>query len=94
MEEKEEINNKLIKHLIYNIIGFSAIFIVFGVFIFLMVKNTTYKRIDNELKDNKSMILQENKQSLNDSFDKRLIEEFIDKNKLIKATKNFFVLNF
>ena len=80
MEEKEEINNKLIKHLIYNIIGFSAIFIVFGVFIFLMVKNTTYKRIDNELKDNKSMILQENKQSLNDSFDKRLIEEFIDKN--------------
>ena len=43
MEEQSELKNRLVKHVIYNIIGFTIIFVIFGIFIFLMVKMTTYK---------------------------------------------------
>ena len=58
MEEKEEVKRKLIIHTVYNIIGFATIFIEFGIFVFFIVKNITYKRIDNELKTGEERIIQ------------------------------------
>ena len=57
MEEKEELNNKIKIHIIYNIIGFMAIFIIFGIFVFLMVRGVTYSRPKKDLIESKDKIL-------------------------------------
>lgn len=49
MKEKENLNNKLISHLFYNLLAFSIILLVFGVFIFFTVKHIIYRSADNEL---------------------------------------------
>ena len=49
MEEQEVLRNKLIKHIAYNIIGFALIFIIFGIFIFLLVKGVTYSSVIKDL---------------------------------------------
>ena len=83
MEEKEEVRRKLLKHIIYNIIGFSTIFIVFGIFVFAMVKSITYNRIDEELKSSKDRIMQVQSEELNSIFERREIE-FIERDSFIK----------
>lgn len=49
MNEKENLNNQLFKHMKLNIIAFAIIFILFGIFIFQTVSRITYKEIDKEL---------------------------------------------
>lgn len=49
MKEKENLNNKLISHLFYNLLAFSIILLVFGIFIFFTVKHIIYRSADNEL---------------------------------------------
>ena len=83
MEEKEEVRRILLKHIIYNIIGFSTIFIVFGIFVFAMVKSITYNRIDEELKSSKDRIMQVQSEELNSIFERREIE-FIERDSFIK----------
>lgn len=61
MEEKDELKLKLIKHLIYNITVFITIFLFFGLFVFIMVRNIVYGNVDNELyKSRKQIIEMEN----------------------------------
>ena len=83
MEEKEEVKRKLIKHITYNIIGFATIFIVFGIFVFVMVKSITFNRIDEELKNGKDRILQVQSDNFDLLFERREFE-FIQKNDFIK----------
>ena len=65
MEEQKSLKKKLIKHIIYNIIGFIVIFIVCGLFIFLMVKGITYRGINQELYDSKRKLLEGNPENMN-----------------------------
>ena len=65
MKEQKSLKKKLIKHIIYNIIGFIVIFIVCGLFIFLMVKGITYRGINQELYDSKRKILEANPENMN-----------------------------
>ena len=58
MEEKEELKLKLFKHIIYNIFVFISIFIVFGLFVFFMVKNNIYSNVNKELYESKERILE------------------------------------
>ena len=57
MKEKDDLKNRLIKLMISNIIGFAIIFVVCGIFIFLMVRNITYKGVDSELLKSKDLLL-------------------------------------
>lgn len=70
MKEKNDFKDKLIGLMVSNIIGFSLIFFVCGIFIFLMVRNITYKDIDNELLKSKELLLsiQENEDAIDFFF--------------------------
>ena len=57
MKEKDDLKDRLIKLMISNIIGFAIIFVVCGIFIFLMVRNITYKGVDSELLKSKDLLL-------------------------------------
>ena len=73
MEEKEEVKRKLIRHIILNVVGFAVIFVLFGVFVFGMVKSITYRRINKELLEGKEKIL-EYKLDISSIFEKRELE--------------------
>ena len=49
MVEKENLNKQLFKHMKLNLIAFAIIFIIFGFFIFQIVRIFTYNTIDKEL---------------------------------------------
>ncbi len=65
MEEKEELNRKLKLHVLYNVIGFMTIFIVFGIFVFLMVSGLTYSQAKKDLLDSKETIVSMDKEEFN-----------------------------
>lgn len=67
MKEKNNLKDKLIKLIISNVIGFSLIFFVCGIFIFLMVRNITYGDVNKELLRSKDLFLsiQENEGVIN-----------------------------
>lgn len=69
MEEKENLRIKLVKHIIYNIIGFACIFIVCGIFIFLMVRGITYRGVNQELYESKRKILELDKEKISIMID-------------------------
>ncbi len=58
MEEKEKLKFKLFKHIVYNIMIFISIFIVFGLFLFFMIKNNIYASVDKELYESRQKILE------------------------------------
>lgn len=64
MEEQEILRKNLYKHIIYNIIGFSVIFIICGIYIFLMVRGITYGGINRELYESKKKILELDKEKI------------------------------
>lgn len=49
MNEKENLNNQLFKHMNYNLIAFAVIFIMFGIFVFGIINRITYSAVDKEL---------------------------------------------
>lgn len=51
MEEQKLLKKQFVLHIIYNMIAFSLIFIMFGFFMFLMVKNITFSSVDKQLSD-------------------------------------------
>ena len=79
MKEKNNLKDKLIKLIISNVIGFSLIFFVCGIFIFLMVRSITYSDVDKELLRSKDLFLsiQENEGVINSILS-------IDSNMLIR----------
>lgn len=58
MEEKDKLNLKLLKLIIYNIMIFIAVFIIFGLFVFFMIRYNIYKSIDKELYESRLEILE------------------------------------
>ena len=54
MEEQKILKKCFILHIIYNMIAFSVTFIVFGVFVFFMVKNLTFSSVDKQLREAKN----------------------------------------
>lgn len=69
MIEKDELRLKLYKHILYNIAVFMIIFIVFGLFVFIMVSNTVYKNVDDELYKSKTRILELEEFQINNILD-------------------------
>lgn len=65
MEEQEELKNKLIKHVFYNIVGFAVIFVIFGMFMFILVRNITYRNAEKSLIESKNQIIQFNEEKIN-----------------------------
>ena len=84
MEEQEVLKNKLIKHIIYNIIGFAVIFIVFGIFIFFLVKGVTFSSVIKDLYDSKKQIL---------DIDHEKINIIIDSNYITKSERDSWIQN-
>lgn len=58
MEEKDGLKFKLFKLIISNILILLTMFIIFGLFIFFMIKNSIYTTVDKELYDTRSQILE------------------------------------
>lgn len=58
MEEREELKVRLLKLIISNVLIILTMFLIFGLFIFLMVKSTIYTTVDKELYETKTYILE------------------------------------
>lgn len=54
MGEQQNLKKQFILHIFYNMIAFSLIFIVFGIFVFFMVNNITFSSVDKQLKESKN----------------------------------------
>lgn len=65
MEEEKLLKKQFILHIIYNMIAFSVIFIVFGFFMFAMIKNITFSSVDKQLHDAQNELNQ-----INSNFEK------------------------
>ena len=68
MKEEAEIRSKFFKHILYNVCVFVIIFIVFGLFVFFMVKNIVYSSIDNELVEAQNELTNLEKFDINPPF--------------------------
>lgn len=71
MEEQKLLKKQFILHIIYNMIAFALIFIVFGIFMFFMVKNITFSSVDKQLKEAKNKFSE-----LNEDF--KILYNFFD----------------
>lgn len=58
MEEKEELKGRLLKLVISNVLIILTMFLIFGLFIFLMVKNTVYTTVDKELYETRRQVME------------------------------------
>ena len=58
MEEKDGLKIKLFKLIISNILILLTMFLIFGLFIFFMIKNSVYTTVDKELYETKMQILE------------------------------------
>lgn len=68
MKEEAEIRSKLLKHILYNVCVFIIIFMIFGLFVFFMVKNIVYSSIDNELLEAQKELTNMEKLEINPPF--------------------------
>jgi two-component system sensor histidine kinase CiaH len=64
MNEQDRFKVQLIKHMIYNIIAFSIIFLMFGFIACFMIKNLTFSSVDIELKESANTYI-ENQSNFN-----------------------------
>ena len=60
MEEKDKLKSKLFKHILYNILIFISIFIIFGLFLFFMIKSNIYSSVDKQLYEAREKIIESN----------------------------------
>ena len=51
MGEQANLKKQFILHIMYNMVAFSAIFAIFGMAMYVMVRNITFSSIDNQLKE-------------------------------------------
>ncbi len=70
MGEQQNLKKQFILHIMYNMIAFSTIFIIFGMLMFLMVRNITFASSDNQLSEarNKFVDITEKLEILYDIF--------------------------
>ena len=89
MNEEKQIHDNLIKLMFHNITSFAIIFIIFGLFMFIMIKNITYSSVDKELNESKINIIRIEQQYNNSDF--KFYDEFITQGQdyyLAKAISN------
>lgn len=84
MNEEKQLHNNLIKFMLLNITSFAIIFAVFGLFMFIMIKNITYSLVNRELKESKLEILKVEEQY---SLNKELYSKYYT------PLKEFFIQN-
>lgn len=92
MEEKEGLKFKLIKLIISNILIFLSMFLIFGLFVFLMVRTTIYSEVDNELNNTKRQILELDNFIMSSDIKARGDEFLFFKNS-IKEYRDFAITN-
>ena len=68
--EQANLKKQFILHIMYNMVAFSAIFAIFGMAMYVMVRNITFSSIDNQLKEaqNKFVNINEKLEVLYDVF--------------------------
>ena len=64
MNEENELKKSLIRHMVYNICSFAVILSIFAIFMFVIIKNVTYSKIDEELMSAKEEIVKLNEYRL------------------------------
>lgn len=89
MEEQEELKNKLLKHVFYNIVAFTIIFAIFGIFVFFMVRNMTYKNANMSLIESKNQILQLDEERINFILQPKIFEEYNRNDWIQNAIKRY-----
>lgn len=58
MEEKEKLRIRLLKLILSNVLIIITMFFIFGLFIFVMIKNSIYTTVDKELYETRSQIIE------------------------------------
>lgn len=89
MEEKSEVRLNLFKHIAYNLIGFAVIFIIFGIFIFCLVRNIAYSNINQALYDSKNQLLEVDSQNINVIINSREYKEMDTRELIQDALKTY-----
>lgn len=84
MEEQKELRLKLYKLIIYNLIGFVVIFVIFGIFVFFLVKSVAYSNINKALYDSREELLQIDSQKIKLFITSTEFKEFNNKIKAIE----------
>ena len=85
MNEQKVLRTQLFKYIKTNIIIFVVVFIIFGIFISVFVRNIVYSSVDNELKENISILSNVLKEL--ESF------EYSNKNKEINELQEYTILS-
>lgn len=89
MEEKEELKGRLLKLVISNVLIILTMFLIFGLFIFLMVKNTVYTTVDKELYDTRAYVMEIDSAILKNNRPIKT-EEFLFFRDIVKDYRDFF----
>lgn len=94
MEEQNELRFKLLKIIAYNLIGFAIIFIIFGIFVFCLVRNIAYSNINKSLYDSRNRLLEIDSKKMSliiDSIDLREIDRIGLIEEAIKTYQNALI---
>lgn len=94
MEEQSELRFKLLKIIGYNLIGFAIIFIIFGIFIFCLVRNIAYSNVNKSLYDSRNRLLEIDNQKISliiDSMEFREIDRIGFIQDAIKTYQNALI---
>ena len=93
MEEQNLLKRQFVLHIIYNMIAFSVIFISFGFFMFLMIRNITFSSVDKQLIEAKNEFNQinsnfENKYSIFEFSASGIFESIVPEFNISKRINN------
>lgn len=89
MEEQSEVRVYLLRHTIYNLIGFATIFIIFGIFIFFLVENIAYSNINQTLYNSKNQLLEIDNERIDIIINSREFKEMNTREVIQDAIKTY-----
>lgn len=89
MEEQSEVRVYLLRHTIYNLIGFATIFIIFGIFIFFLVENIAYSNINQTLYNSKNQLLEIDNERIDVIINSREFKEMNTREFIQDAIKTY-----
>lgn len=94
MEEQNELRFKLLKIIVHNLIGFAIIFMIFGIFVFFLVKNIAYSNINKSLYESRNRLLEIDNQKISliiDSIELREMDRIDFIQDAIKSYQNALI---
>ena len=89
MEEQSEVRVYLLRHTIYNLIGFATIFIIFGIFVFFLVENIAYSNINQTLYNSKNQLLEIDNERIDIIINSREFKEMNTREFIQDAIKTY-----